>query len=101
MNSEEKRLKRLLDLARRAPIPAREDDESTFTPPLGFATRVAARWASSPRTVTAADIWERLSWWGSGVAVATCMIVFAIQQRQPEPSAFDLLLDVTQETQPF
>src|SRR5262245_12518744 len=99
MNSDDKRLNRLLDLARRAPPPAEDKDEPSLTPPLGFATRVAARWTSSPRAATAADIWERLSWWGSGVAVATCMIVFAFYQHQPELSAFDLLLDVSQETQ--
>src|SRR6185436_9235054 len=113
MSSEPKRLNRLLQLARRAkaspaaPVEnsanadAKENANSAATAPFGFATRVASRWAATPRGPTAADLWERLSWWGSGLAAASCLLVLAFHQAAPEPSGFDLLLDLPEVEQTF
>ena len=119
MSSEPKRLNRLLQLARRAkaspaaPVEnsanaiaianadAQGNANSAATAPFGFATRVAGRWAATPRGPTAADLWERLSWWGSGLAAASCLLVLAFHQAAPEPSGFDLLLDMPEVEQTF
>lgn len=87
-------LDRLLALARRG-RPTPTDAESKPVPPPGFTTRVAARWAAGgvPIAPSPADLWERLAWWGSGVAVATCLIVLATQATRPAPSTVELLLD--------
>ena len=61
--------------------------------PFGFATRVAARWADSPRAVRGGDLWERFCWWGAAASVVVCLGVFSIQKLQPEPNVFDLVLD--------
>ena len=90
MNTEKQRLERLLALARKGqPAPM---EPAANEPPFGFSTRVAARWAASPRHSAAADVWERLSWWGSGLAAAACLLVLTFHQPAPEPTGFDLLL---------
>ncbi len=87
------RLQQLLNLARRG-RPAPPVDAL----PFGLATRVAARWAGSASRANAGELWERLCWWGTGAAAAICIVTVSIQAQPPEPTAFDLLLSVTQTT---
>jgi hypothetical protein len=63
-------------------------------PPLGFSTRLAARWAQARGPMGWGDLWERLSWWGASASVAVCLVAFAHQAMAPEPNPFDLLLEV-------
>ena len=89
MKTENERLARLVALARRGrPVV----DESPATPHPGFATRVAARWGRPLRTLSAVEAWERVSWWGSGLATAACLIVLTFHRPAPESTGFDLLL---------
>jgi hypothetical protein len=99
MNSEKERLNKILSLARKA----RPAESVSFpdTPPPGFATRVAARWALGSGQTSAVDAWERISWWGSGLAVTVCLIAFSVHLWHEEPTGFDLLLDATESEQTF
>ena len=54
MNNENDRWERLVKAAHRAPA------ETSAEPPFGFATRVAARWASGEQVAITAP-WERLA----------------------------------------
>lgn len=99
MNSEKERLTKILDLARKA-RPAEAQSIPDAAPP-GFATRVVAQWALGPGQGSAADVWERVSWWGSGVAAAACLIVFTVHLRHEQPNGFDLLLGTPQAEQTF
>ena len=80
---------KLIQLARKAykPVP-RETPQSS---PLGFSTRVAARWAESRRATTA-DLWQQLCWWGATASVLVCLSTAAYRVTVPEPNAYDLLL---------
>lgn len=92
MNRRKQALGKLIIAARKAHQP-----QSTPTPqpaPVGFATRIAARWAEAGRRNGWADVWERLCWWGASASIAVCLLVFAQKTMTPEPSAFDLLLEV-------
>jgi hypothetical protein len=62
-------LKRMLRAAR---VPRVETTEAA---PLGFATRVAARWAQSPREAALLPVWERLCGRAAaGMAVAALVV---------------------------
>lgn len=58
--------------------------------PLGFATRVAALWASRP-VADEWELWDRLSRWGLGLALAVCVVAFLFRGSEPElpPTPFD------------
>jgi len=99
MNSEKDRLDKFLGLARKgrhqeSPGPVSE------SAPIGFATRVAARWAETPKG-SVADAWERLAWWGGGLAAAACVFAITLHRPEPEPTGFDLLLREPAVEQPF
>lgn len=64
-------------------------------PPF-LAIRVAASWAATPRSPHLARLWERLCWWGAGTAVAICLATGVLQSSRPEPTGFDLLLELPQ-----
>ena len=99
MITDEQRLNRLVAMARRGrPVAAELEAEletSTLRPPPGFSTRIAARWVGMRRGVSAAEAWEQMSWWGTGVAGAACLLVIFFHQPLPEPTGFDLLLTST------
>lgn len=95
MNVHRRELKNLFALARRAqrqPVAAAE----AHTVPLGFATRVAARWTSQARSPRTADLWERLAWWGAGAATAVCVVAMLLPRSAHEPTGFELLLATPQ-----
>jgi hypothetical protein len=74
MTNDERRFERLLELARRGrPV-------ETPEPRFGFATRVAARWASSSPANDALFVWERLTRWGLAGALAVCLTVLAFSR---------------------
>lgn len=95
MITEEQRLAHLVAMARKGRPNSTDGDGSMLRPPPGFATRVAAQWAAGGRGLTSAEVWERLSWWGTGVAAAACLLVVVMHQPTPEPTGFDLLLTGT------
>jgi hypothetical protein len=102
MSSKHDRLNKIVSLARKArPITPAPTDE---TAPLGFATRVAAQWvhSSAHSHPSPADVWERISWWGSGLAAAACVVALAIHlaDRQ-QPTGFDMLLGAPTAEQTF
>lgn len=76
---------RVMVLARRAEAGRRAEASPVVEPlPPGFATRVAARWASRPE-FDEWDLWDRLSRCGLGLAVAVCVVAFCIRGKEPEP----------------
>ena len=91
MSSEQKRLKQLLSLARKSVVPAIPHIDEI--PPPGFATRVAARWSPVPPRKVLVDGFERLCWWGSGVAAVFCLTAFLARAHTPAPTGFDVLLE--------
>ena len=97
-------LKSLLQLARKAdrnaglqtgPSPERAGLETgaTVRAPFGFSTRVAARWAAEGRKPSAADLWQRLCWWGATASLLVCLTSAIYRASLPEPTAFDVLLE--------
>jgi hypothetical protein len=81
MKKPNRRFERFLDLARQG-RPA-----ETESPPFGFATRVAARWASGPPG-DPIFVWERLTRWGVAVACAVFLTTLAVSRKSFEtPSA--------------
>lgn len=86
MNSHGQRLERLFNRARRSPKPSAEEASS---PPFGFATSVAARWAGSRQRPSQRDAWERLCWWGAGAAAAICLSATVYHTLLPEADVFD------------
>jgi hypothetical protein len=93
--SSRKRLNQLLSLAKKAHRPMAE--EIKLQAPLGFSTRVAARWASGERSLTPGDLWERLCWCGASVAAVVCLAAAVHHGLNPEPTAFEVLLDMPQQ----
>jgi hypothetical protein len=69
MNKHDRSWFRLAALARRAP----RAEEVSVAPP-GFATRVAARWMATRRSVSEASIWEWLSVRSLAVACAITVV---------------------------
>ncbi|MBI2929473.1 MAG: hypothetical protein HYY24_27735 [Verrucomicrobia bacterium] len=91
MNPHRRQLKTLFALARHArtqPVHVAEAQAA----PLGFATRVAARWGGQARRLRPADLWERLAWWGAGAAVAVCVVAMLLPRPEQELTSLDLLL---------
>jgi hypothetical protein len=81
------RLEEVLALARQA---ARRADASHVDAaasaealPVGFATRVAARWASTP-VLGEWELWDRVTRWGLALAVAVCVVAFAMRPSEPD-----------------
>lgn len=89
------RLKRVLELARRAKVSHRLTSAATgeekVEAPLGFSTRVAARWAAE--RPARGNLWERLCWFGAAASIAICFGASMYQSSLPEPTAFDELID--------
>ncbi|HZO86525.1 MAG TPA: hypothetical protein VFC26_14995 [Verrucomicrobiae bacterium] len=83
-------LQKLITAARKVRRLASAAPESEA--PFGFATRVAARWAAQ-RRASAADVWQRLCWWGATASIAICLFSAVYRATLPEPNAFDLLLE--------
>lgn len=81
--SANKRLARLMRLARRE-AEAREDARppAPDEPPIGFATRVAARWAAERKR--GVNLWERLCWFGAAAAIVV-WVGAATLQSEPDP----------------
>jgi hypothetical protein len=52
--------------------------------PFGFSTRVAALWVSRP-VPDEWDLWDRVSRWGLGLALAVCVAAFLLRGADPEP----------------
>jgi hypothetical protein len=75
------RLEEILALARQA---ARRADAASADVaaveelPVGFATRVAAQWASAPQSGEW-ELWDRVTRWGLGLAVVVCVVAFAMR----------------------
>ncbi len=95
MITDEQRLARLVAMARAGRPAEAGVDRTPLRPPPGFATRVAAQWAAGGRGLSSAEAWERLSWWGTGLAAAACLLVVVFYQPAPEPTGFELLLTGT------
>jgi hypothetical protein len=91
MSANNESLRKLIEAARRAPAVTPIPSDSPA--PLGFSTRLAARWAAERAHSGWADAWERLSWWGAGASVAVCLFAFVNQSLQPEPNPFDVLIE--------
>lgn len=95
MNRERLNPERLMALARSAPADPPCPDPGVAALPAGFATRVAARWAAT-RPQGDLEIWDRVSRWGLGVAIAVGVAVFLLRRHPadpvPSPSPFDLLV---------
>ena len=91
MNLNRDSLDKLIVAARKALPP--KSAPAPIEIPFGFATRVAARWADSPRAVRGGDLWERFCWWGAAASLVVCLGVFSYQELRPEPNVFDLVLD--------
>ena len=89
MKHDERRFERLLELARRGRPP------ETPGLRLGFATRVAARWASGGPAHDTLFVWERWTRWGLAGALAVCLTVFVFSRdslrAQSAPSALESL----------
>jgi hypothetical protein len=102
MKNSPERLKQLMELARKGQEGAtREAAAAGPAAPFGFSTRVAARWAATRGpAATLGDLIERASWWGSALAMVTCVLVLAVYPQAPELHGFDLLLEAAEE-QPF
>jgi hypothetical protein len=64
---------------------------------VGFATRVAARWAISRRQPNLAGLWERLCWWGAGAATALCLAGVIYRTSLPEPDPFEEFMNAPME----
>jgi hypothetical protein len=94
MKKDNRRFERFLDLARRG-RPA-----ETELPRFGFATRVAARWASesSPDPIF---VWERLTRWGLAAACAVFLTTFVVSrnalQAPSAPSALEAFAGFVEE----
>ena len=99
MNRDQRKLDRLLTLARKAPRP-REPD-FPIPAPFGLAGRIAAQWAARAEPHDGAEAWERLCWWGAGTAAAVCLLTVVYQRQLPEPTVFDLLIEAPLETAPL
>ncbi|MCX6956221.1 MAG: hypothetical protein NTV51_29150 [Verrucomicrobia bacterium] len=69
MKHPEDLLARLLRTARESP------PEPPAGPPLGFATRVAGRWAAAPRSAYPWAVWERLCLRAAGAMTVAALIV--------------------------
>jgi hypothetical protein len=74
MKNSERRFERLLELARRGR--PKETPETRF----GFATRVAARWASESPANDALIVWERLTRWGLAGTLALCLTALLVSR---------------------
>jgi hypothetical protein len=80
------RLEEVLALARQAARRAdasRADVAPVDDLPAGFATRVAARWASAP-VPGEWELWDRVTRWGLALAVAVCVVAFAMRPSEPD-----------------
>jgi hypothetical protein len=86
-----KQLQRLLRLARKAERPVGEP--GLLEAPLGFSTRVAARWAEQRRRPALMSLWERACWLGAAASLVVCLSARVYQANLPEPDAFDVLMD--------
>lgn len=85
MKESNDRFERVMALARRAEAGQGAGVPVVIEPlPSGFATRVAARWASRPEP-DEWELWDRLSRWGLGLAVAVCVVAFCFRGQEPEP----------------
>jgi|GEM_PF-5725822 len=80
------RLEEVLALARQAARRADASPAETASVaelPVGFATRVAARWASTP-VPGEWELWDRVTRWGVGVAVVVCLVAFAMRPSESD-----------------
>ena len=86
--------KRLTRLARET-SPAQEQ-EMPAAPPVGLATRIAARWSgSSAKGPGPLDLLERAGWFGAALAIVLCALLVTLgspNRDRSEPLAFDELL---------
>jgi hypothetical protein len=89
MNETDRILERLLKAGRRPPPP------ETSAPPLGFSTRVAARWATDRSFGTALRLWEELSRRAAGrlAVVAVIAGLAAWASWLPVPTEVDAVLE--------
>jgi hypothetical protein len=79
------RFEQVMALARKADRPRTGVNPEAVEPlPLGFSTRVAALWASRP-VPNEWDLWDRVSRWGLGLALAVCVGAFLFRGSEPEP----------------
>ncbi|MBM3846474.1 MAG: hypothetical protein FJ405_09340 [Verrucomicrobia bacterium] len=96
MKDHSTKLRRLIELARRAPT----DDlaKDSVAAPYGFASRVAAGWCRAPQA-RVADLWERFCWWGAAVSASVCLLVSVAQPTSAEGDAFELLFHAHAQSQ--
>lgn len=92
MSMDKQPLQKLIAAARKGY--AAQSAPPTEAAPLGFSTRIAARWSAARRHPARGDILERFCWWGASVSVAVCVAAFAQQALSPEPNAFELVLEI-------
>lgn len=90
MNETDRMLERLLEAVRRSPPP-----ETSAPPPLGFSTRVAARWAADRTSSAALRLWEELSRRAAGrlAVVAVIAGLAAWASWRPVPTEVDAVLE--------
>ncbi len=96
MSNSKDKPKRLFALARQAKQLGQPEAEKS---PLGFATRVAARWKAAGPQRSPVDFLERCCWWGASVSVALCLLTFGLRPASAEPRGFDWLLQVPAQPQ--
>lgn len=85
MKPSGERFDRVMALARKAEeARAGVKPDGLETLPLGFSTRVAALWTSRP-VPDEWDLWDRVSRWGLGLALAVCLVAFLFRGSEPEP----------------
>ena len=68
MNGKKPRFDEFITLARRGV------DDGDLAPAPGFATRVAAHWAGTPRGPGWLALWERAVSWGAVATLAVCLL---------------------------
>jgi hypothetical protein len=90
MKTSEYILERLLEVGRRPPPP-----EPSAAPPLGFSTRVAARWAADRPAVSALPLWEDLSRHAARLLAVGAIVagLTAWAGWQPAPAEVDAILE--------
>jgi hypothetical protein len=83
-------IERLLEAGRRPPPP-----EPSAALPLGFSTRVAARWAADRPVVSALPLWEYLSKHAARVLAVGAIVagLTAWAGWQPAPAEVDAILE--------
>ncbi|MBM3848352.1 MAG: hypothetical protein FJ405_18965 [Verrucomicrobia bacterium] len=87
MNKDD-RFERFLNAARRG-APKGSPELRT-----GFATRVAARWASRGTSPDGLIVWERLTRWGLAAGMAVCFAILLASSDSLKPSSNPSALEV-------